>query len=59
MRNDPHIGVWHETYEILPGKSENLYYGMEPFGAAGFLKSIPVEKHAKQFAQRMRGTSDQ
>ena len=54
---DSNIGIWHETYEIEPGKAENLYYGMDSFGAAGFLKTIQVDLSKKQFVQRLRGTN--
>jgi len=26
------VGVWHETYSISPGKYENIYVNMPPFG---------------------------
>lgn len=26
------VGIWHETYEILPGHYENVYVNMPPFG---------------------------
>jgi len=32
FKDDPYIGVWHETYEVDPKKSENIYYGMIFFG---------------------------
>jgi len=28
----PAVGIWHETYVIEPGKSENLYVNMPSFG---------------------------
>ena len=28
----PDVGVWHETYEIDPGKWESIYVNMPPFG---------------------------
>ena len=58
FRNDSSIGIWHETYEVHPGQSENLYYGMPPFGASGFLKTISVEKNSKQFVNRIRGKNE-
>ena len=34
------VGIWHETYLIDPGKAENVYVNMPPFGmgAAGAIK---------------------
>jgi hypothetical protein len=26
------VGVWHETYAVSPGKYENIYVHMPPFG---------------------------
>jgi len=26
------VGIWHETYEIAPGKYECIYHNMPPFG---------------------------
>ncbi len=26
------VGIWHETYEIEPGKYENIYANMPPYG---------------------------
>ncbi len=34
------VGIWHETYLVDPGKAENIYVNMPPFGMgrAGVLK---------------------
>jgi hypothetical protein len=31
-RTSPAVGIWHETYIIDPGKTENVYVNMPPFG---------------------------
>lgn len=56
-RNDPNIGVWHETYEVTPGQVETLYYGMNPFGAGSFNPITPLERNAKGYMKRLRGDS--
>lgn len=33
-RTSPAVGIWHETYLIDPGKTENVYVNMPPFGFA-------------------------
>jgi hypothetical protein len=32
--SDGSVGIWHETYLIEPGKYENVYVNMPPFGLA-------------------------
>jgi hypothetical protein len=54
FRNDPHIGVWHETYEVLPGHAETMYYGMDPFGASAFLPTEEIQRHRQQYMTRLR-----
>lgn len=57
FNRDPHIGVWHETYEITPNHAETMYYGMEPFGASAFLQTKVLKKNAKGYMKRLRGQS--
>lgn len=32
LANSGDVGVWHETYSVSPGKYENIYVNMPPFG---------------------------
>jgi hypothetical protein len=55
LGQDPNIGIWHETYEINPGQAETLYYGMNPFGASGFLDVHSINRHKDNYMNRLRG----
>lgn len=37
------VGVWHETYEIEPGKFEAIYTNMPSFGLANAGKFIEID----------------
>ena len=54
--SDPDIGVWHETYEIEPGKAENLYMGMAPFGVSAFMPTSKLTSANRKFMDRFRRT---
>lgn len=47
------VGIWHETYVIEPGRTENVYVHMPPFGlgAAGGL--VPATDDLATATQRM------
>jgi len=47
------VGIWHETYAIGPGKYENLYVNMPPFGMgqAGMLE--PARGHRQTASGRL------
>lgn len=51
---DTDVGVWHETYEIDPQRTENLYFGMEPFGVSAFLPIAKVDAANRAYVQRLR-----
>ena len=36
------VGVWHETYAISPGRYENIYVNMPPFGLGKCGKVVPA-----------------
>jgi len=46
------VGVWHETYQIMPGGYEAIYINMPRFGLAGAARHLPIASAA---AQRARG----
>jgi hypothetical protein len=54
FRDDPDIGVWHETYEVDPQKTENLYFGMAPFGVSAFLKTVEINSKNRNYLMRLR-----
>ena len=36
------VGVWHETYEVSPGRYENVYVNMPPFGLGKVGTRVPA-----------------
>lgn len=52
--NDPHLGVWHETYDIAPGKEENLYFNMAPLGASAFNEIVLINATNKKYLTRLK-----
>lgn len=50
---DPNIGVWHETYEIDSSKTENLYYGMAPFGVSAFTEVENITASNRTYLSRL------
>ncbi|MEC5215303.1 hypothetical protein RCH09_000233 [Actimicrobium sp. GrIS 1.19] len=42
------VGIWHETYRIAAGASENIYVNMPPFGLgrAGTLRPVSAERNS-------------
>ncbi len=37
------VGVWHETYRVSPGRYENIYVDMPPFGLGKVGSRAPAE----------------
>ncbi len=48
--NSSAVGIWHETYVIDPGKSENIYVNMPAFGfgKVGELQSVKGKLNSAQ-----------
>jgi hypothetical protein len=42
VKNTTAVGIYHETYIVDPGKSENIYVNMPPFGFGKVGKLEPV-----------------
>jgi hypothetical protein len=51
------VGIWHETYRIAAGASENIYVNMPPFGLgrAGTLRPVTAERNSAR--QRFQANS--
>jgi hypothetical protein len=39
------VGVWHETYQVLPGSYENIYVNMPSFGLGKVGKLVAATGH--------------
>lgn len=55
----PAVGIWHETYEIDPGKSENVYVNMPPFGFGKVGNLQPVSGKLNSATERMKRNDKQ
>jgi hypothetical protein len=47
------VGVWHETYAVSPGRFENVYVNMPPFGLGKAGTLLPASGIRKNAADRM------
>jgi hypothetical protein len=51
--NDGSVGIFHETYHVLPGNSETMYVNMPLFGLGAATSHVPVDKGRDRARQRM------
>ncbi len=47
------VGIYHETYVVDPGKSENIYVNMPPFGFGKVGKLVPATGKRNTASQRL------
>jgi hypothetical protein len=47
------VGIWHETYVIDPGKTENIYVNMPPFGFGKVGSLVPATGKKNSASQRL------
>jgi hypothetical protein len=47
------VGIWHETYRILPGQYETVYSGMPPFGLGTAGRLVPATGKREEARSRM------
>lgn len=52
--NREDVGIWHETYVVGPGRYENIYTNMPPFGLGRVGTIVPVGKQSETAAERFR-----
>ncbi len=50
---DGSVGVWHETYQVQPGKFEAIYSNMPEFGLAAATRHISVTAKRESARNRM------
>ena len=48
------VGIWHETYVIEPGKYENIYNNMPPYGLGAVGRVIDAVGARQEARQRIR-----
>lgn len=54
---DGSVGIWHETYAVTPGRYENVYVNMPPFGL-GRVGSLQPATGARRSASGRLGGAD-
>lgn len=47
------VGIWHETYVVKPGTTEQIYGNMPAYGLAKATKAVPVGKPKDSARQRL------
>lgn len=52
---DGSVGIWHETYAVSPGRYENIYVNMPPFGLGKIGSLQPATGGRQSAATRLRG----
>ena len=50
------VGIWHETYVIEPGKYENIYNNMPPYGLGAVGRIVDAVGGRQAARQRVKGT---
>jgi hypothetical protein len=53
---DGDVGVWHETYQVGPGRYEAVYVNMPAFGLAAAGAHVPVARRGDTAAQRLHAS---
>ncbi len=51
------VGIWHETYLVKAGSSENIYHNMPPFGLGQVGGLVPAVGRDLSARGRMSGAS--
>jgi len=51
------VGIWHETYLAGPGRYENVYNNMPPFGLGAVGRLVPATGRRERASGRMSGES--
>ena len=49
------VGIWHETYLVDKGRSENVYVNMPPFGFGKVGNLVPAKGRLKDAKTRLDG----
>ena len=52
----PHVGIWHESYQVKAGQYECLYGNMPRFGLARAAEHVPIERKGSTAAERRGAT---
>jgi hypothetical protein len=49
------VGIWHETYVVEPGKYENIYNNMPPYGLGSVGRIVDAVGGRQAARQRVKG----
>ncbi len=47
------VGIYHETYSVMPGTHETVYHNMPPFGLGKVGALVPATGHFQSAAERL------
>jgi len=53
MKNNTHVGIWHETYKVRAGEYECIYNNMPRFGLAKVGEMFPATGKREYSGQRI------
>ncbi|MGH3897389.1 MAG: monooxygenase family protein [Pseudonocardiaceae bacterium] len=48
------VGIWHETYQVGPGRAEVIYGNMPAFGLAAATRHVRIDPAARSARARLR-----
>lgn len=51
--SDGSVGIWHETYQVEPGKYEAIYNNMPVFGLAAATNHVPITERRETARRRL------
>ena len=54
IRASGDVGIWHETYQVMPGGVEAIYGNMPLFGLAAATASVPVGRVGQTAGRRLQ-----
>jgi len=57
VKGSSDVGIWHETYNVSPGRFESIYHGMPKFGLGKVGELVPAVGHRNQARDRMKGSA--
>lgn len=50
---DGSVGIWHETYQVGPGRAEAVYANMPRFGLAAATRHVPIGRGQQTLKARL------
>lgn len=54
LQNSTSVGIWHETYQVMPGQFEVFYGNMPRYGLGAVFEHLPVQGRKQSARERMQ-----